>query len=80
MSDWYYIRICTIYYFLGGKEYVFDDNDDVGLLNLFGDETEKLYEDNTSQGQLSDKTVVKDNYYKEVSSNKKGNVHKVKKL
>ena len=68
-------------YFLGGKEDVIDDNDDVGLLNLFGDETtEQVYEDNTSPCQLSDEAIAKDNYDKEMSSNKKGNVHIAKRL
>jgi hypothetical protein len=45
------------------------------LLNLFGDENEQPYEENTSLGQLSDKAIVKDESSKEISSNEKGNIH-----
>ena len=58
----------------GSKENVFDTDDNIGLLNLFGDESEPLYQHNASIDHLSDnKSDVKDQSFIEMSSNEKGN-------
>jgi hypothetical protein len=60
-------------YFADSNEYGFDEGDDLGFSNLFGDVSDNPDQDDTAQGHSSAKAIPEEMSYNKTTSTEEGN-------